>query len=79
MMSLRKLVAAFCLVAILAMAMSPVVPCIFLALLVPLFFFVAPVSIAVRKAMLENEEAPAAPFLAVLDSRGPPSFPSLSL
>jgi hypothetical protein len=71
--------AVFCLVAILAMAVNTAAPGIFLALLVPLFFFIAPVWIALRRPALESEVVPAIPFLAVVDSRGPPNFSSPSL
>ena len=72
MMPLRRLIAVLCLVAILVTVISPITPGLFAALLVPLFFFLAPVLGAVPGPKPENDEAPAIPFLAVTASRGPP-------
>jgi len=69
----RKLIAALSLAAILAVAITPVAPGLLLALLVPLFFFVAPVASAVLALKPENESLPSVPFLAVAGSRGPPN------
>jgi hypothetical protein len=72
MVPLRRLIAALCLVTLLVAAINPIAPSLFVALLVPLFFFLAPVSDAVPGPKPENDEAPAIPFLAVFSSRGPP-------
>jgi hypothetical protein len=73
MTALRKLIAAFCLVALLAVAVNPVTPGILVALLAPLFFFFAPVAIALTGVISEDQRIPARRFFAVFASRGPPN------
>jgi MFS superfamily sulfate permease-like transporter len=72
MTSLRRLIALLCLVTILVVAINPLAPGIFVALLVPLFFFLASVANVVPAPTSENEETPAVPFLDAVASRGPP-------
>ncbi len=73
MTTLRKLIAALCLVAVVALAISPVAPGILIALLVPLFFFLAPVAIALTSLKSEDEQVPAFQFSSVSGTRGPPN------
>ena len=73
MFSARRVIAFLCVVALLLVAMTPAAPGLFLAILVPLFLFVAAVVLAPVDHESEDSHAPAFPFLLVLTSRAPPS------
>jgi hypothetical protein len=69
----RRLIVLLCLAAIVAVAIHPIAHGLFVALLIPILFFFAPVAIFAPRLRLENAEVPAVPFRAVLDTRGPPN------
>jgi hypothetical protein len=69
----RRLIVVLCLAAILAVAIHPVAQGLFLALLAPILFFLAPAVISISGLKPENAEVPSVPFLAVAESRGPPN------
>jgi fatty acid desaturase len=72
MTPVRRLIAVLCLATILVAAIHPVAPVLFLGLLVPLFFFVAPAENAVAALKAEDDSLPTAPLRAGHESRGPP-------
>jgi len=69
----RRLIVVLCLAAVVVAATHPIAHGLFLALLAPIFFFVAPVATFIPGLRPENAAVPATPFLAVIDSRGPPN------
>jgi hypothetical protein len=73
MFSARRLVAFFCVVAVLLAAIAPVSPGLCWAILVPLLLFVAAVVLAPVSRESENSNVLPIPFLLVLASRAPPS------
>jgi hypothetical protein len=72
MISLRKLFACFCLVAVLLAALTPVSASLFWAILVPLLFVVGEVSIVWTERQPEESGIPTLAFLPVVASRPPP-------
>jgi hypothetical protein len=72
MISLRKLFACFCLVAVLLAAFTPVCASLFWAILVPLLFVVGAVSIVWSERQPEESGIPTLACLPVVASRPPP-------
>jgi hypothetical protein len=72
MISARKLIAFFCLVAVLLAAMTPVSAGQFWAVLVPLLFVVAIVAIVWAERQSEQSQIPTLSCLPVTPSRAPP-------
>jgi hypothetical protein len=72
MMSARKLIAFFCLVAVLWAAMTPVPAGQFWAILVPLFFVVSIVAIVWAERQSEESKIPTLLCFPVIASRAPP-------
>jgi hypothetical protein len=72
MISARKLIAFFCLVAVLLAAMTPVSAGQFWAVLVPLFFVVGIVAIVWAERQSEQSQIPTLSCLPVTASRAPP-------
>ena len=72
MISLRKLFACFCLVAVLLAAFTPVSASLFWAILVPLLFVVGAVSIAWSEPQPDESGVPTLACLPVVASRPPP-------
>jgi hypothetical protein len=72
MISLRKLFACFCLVAVLLAALTPVPASLLWAILVPLLFVAGAISIAWADRQPEESEIPALAYLPVVASRPPP-------
>jgi len=73
MMSARKLIAFFCLAAVLWAAMTPVSAGQFWAVLVPLFFVVGTVTIVWAERQSEQSQIPTLRCLPVTASRAPPA------
>jgi len=72
MISLRKLFACFCLVAVLLAALTPVSAGLLWALLVPLLFVVGAVSVAWSEPRPDERGIPTLACLPVVASRPPP-------
>jgi len=72
MISLRKLFACFCLVAVLLAALTPVSVGLFWAIFVPLLFVVGAVSIVWAERQPDESGIPALACLPVVASRPPP-------
>jgi hypothetical protein len=72
MISLRKLFACFCLVAVLLAALTPVSAGLFWAILVPLLFVVGAVSIAWSERQPDESGIPTLACPPVVASRPPP-------
>ena len=72
MISVRKLIAFFCLAAVLLAAMSPVSAGLFPAVLLPFLYIVGPVIIVWAKRQIEESRIPTSSYLPVTASRAPP-------
>jgi hypothetical protein len=72
MISARKLIAFFCLVAVLLASMTPASAGQFWAVLVPLFFVVGIVAIIWAERQSEENLTPTFSWLPVIASRAPP-------
>ena len=75
MLSARKWIALSCLVAVLLAAwFLPAASGLFLAILVPFWFFCAPAVSPLVRRRPDSPAAPRSPFLSPLASRAPPVF-----
>jgi len=77
MISLRKVFASFCLVAVLLAAFTPVSASLFWAILVPLLFMIGTVSIAWSEPQPDESGIPRFACVPVVASRPPPVAYSL--
>ena len=72
MTSLRKLLAFFCVVAVLVAALTPVSACLLWAILIPLLFVVGIAQLILIEPQPEEDRIPTLSCLPVLASRAPP-------
>jgi hypothetical protein len=72
MISLRKLLAFFCVVAVLLAALTPVSASLLWAILVPLLFVVGIAQLVSLERRSEENKIPTLSCLPVLPSRAPP-------
>jgi hypothetical protein len=73
MISMRKALAFFCLVAVLLAAVNPASASLFSAALVPLLFVVGAVAIVWAERQSEKSYSPTLSCLPVIGSRAPPA------
>ena len=73
MISLRRLIALCCVVALLVAALSPVVSGLHCAILLPLLLCIAIVVVAAMDRESDGVRIPIIPVLSSLSSRAPPS------
>jgi hypothetical protein len=72
MISVRKLIAFFCLAAVLLAAMTPVSAGLFPAVLLPLLYIVEPVIAVWAERQSEENQIPTSSCLPITASRAPP-------
>jgi len=72
MISARKLIASFCLVAVALAALTPGSTSLFSALLIPLMFFVGTITIVWAEPRPDEKRIPTASCSCVIASRAPP-------